>query len=357
MMTGFHGTFVISWTQTELDGLANAGADALIVGATWQWSGEAVRVDGAPDVLVLGQSEETTNLRQHAARAVHRLVGAALDVDPLERLPVPENPLLEHGFAVTDGRRTFTATLIEVPNGKPPLLMFLNDLPPRDQDLWVTHVTDAPHRPNRTGDVTPSVICFTPETWLATPDGPRLVRDLGEGDWVQTKDDGAQQIRWVGWRRMSGARLFAMPELRPVRIRAGAVGMDRPEEDLLVSPEHRMLIKGSMAQTLFNTDEVLVAARDLLNDRTIVVDRQLRQVTYVHLLLDRHQIVFANGLETESFHPGSMPLESIDEDQRAALLERVPGIDRDVSLYGPPARRALSGAEAAILRYKGKRAA
>ena len=156
---------------------------------------------------------------------------------------------------------------------------------------------------------------------------------------------------------MSGARLFTMPELRPVRIRAGAVGMDRPEDDLLVSPEHRMLVKGPMARTLFNTDEVLVAARDLLNDRSIVVDRQLREVTYVHLLLDRHQIVFANGLETESFHPGSMPLESIDAEQREALLERVPGIDRDVSLYGDTARRALSGAEAAILRYRGERAA
>ena len=356
MMTGFRGTFVISWTQTELDGLANAAADALIVGATWQWSGEAVRVDGPGDVLVLGQSEETANLRQHAARAVRRLVGAALDVDPMTRLPAPEDPLLEHGFAVTDGRRTFTATLIETPDGRPPLLMFLNNLPPRDQDLWVTHVTDTPHRPNRSGDVVPSVICFTPETRLATPDGDRQVRDLAEGDWVQTKDDGAQQIRWVGSRRMSGARLFTMPELRPVRIRAGAVGMDRPDADLLVSPEHRMLVKGPMAQALFNTDEVLVAAQDLLNDRSIVVDRKLREVTYVHLLLDRHQIVFANGLETESFHPGSMPLQSIDEDQRAGLLERVPGIDRDISLYGATARRALSGAEAAILRYKGARA-
>ena len=151
---------------------------------------------------------------------------------------------------------------------------------------------------------------------------------------------------------MSGARLYAMPELRPIRIRAGAVGMDVPDADLLVSPQHRMVLKGKMAETLFNTPEVLVTARDLLNDHSITVDRSLGHVTYVHLLLDRHQVVFANGLETESFHPGSMPLDAVAIDQRQSLLDRVPGLDRDDSVYGASVRRSLSSAEAAILQYR-----
>ncbi len=352
MKTGFRGTFVISWSQTELDGLAAAPVDALIVGATWQWSGEAVRVDGPGSVLVLGHSEETAGLRAHAARAVRRILGAAINYCDVARVPEPEDPVLDAGFAVTDGLHSYTATLIEVPGGKPPLVMFLDRMPPTGADLWVTHVTDHVVHMNRTGDSVPSVICFTPDTRIATPDGPRLVRDLQEDDEVLTKDDGPQKVRWIGRRRMSGARFIAMPELRPVRIRGGAMGTDMPDGDLLVSPRHRLLVKGAVAQALFNTPEVLIMARDLINDASITVDRNVLGVTYVHLLLDRHQIVFANGLEAESFHPASMPLGDIDPDQRDGLLERVPGLQDDASVYGAFARRPLSTAEAAILRYR-----
>ncbi|MFD1808336.1 Hint domain-containing protein [Gemmobacter lanyuensis] len=123
------------------------------------------------------------------------------------------------------------------------------------------------------------------------------------GDSILTRDNGPQPILWTGHRRMTGARLYAMPHLRPIRFRAGALGSGRPEDDLLVSPQHRMLVQGPAARALFNEAEVLVAAEDLLNDRSIVVDHALREVTYVHILLERHNIVFANGMETESFHP------------------------------------------------------
>ncbi len=351
-MTGFQGTFVISWNQTELDGLRAAPADALIVGATWQWSGEAVRVDGPGDVLVLGQSEETARLRTRAARTARRLVGVTAEPVGFTRLAAPEDPLLDGGFAVTDGRQRYTATILEIGDGRPPLLMFLNELPPVGADLWITHVAAGDLHPNRSGDAPPSVICFTPETRIATPAGPRLVRDLQEDDEILTKDDGPQPIRWIGARRISGARLVAMPELRPIRIRPGAFGSDMPEADLLVSPQHRMLMRGPCAAALYNTPEVLVEARDLVNDHSVTVDHSASEVTYVHLLLDRHQIVFANGLESESFHPGSMAFEDLGQGLGAGLLQRVPGIDRDASLYGPCARRALSRSEAAILLYK-----
>lgn len=356
MKTGFKGTFVISWAQTELDGLVGAPSGGLIVGATWQWFGETVRVDGPGSVLVLGHSEETANLRAHAAKAVRRLLGATINYSSIEALPVPEGPVLDAGFAVTDGLRRYTATLIKVAGGKPPLVMFLDQMPPTGVDLWVTHVTDNVVHANRTGDAVPSVICFTPETRIATPEGPRLVRDLQEDDFILTKDDGPQRVRWVGKRRMSGARFVAMPELRPIRIRVGALGLDVPDDDLLVSPRHRLLIKGAVAQTLFNTSEVLIMARDLINDHSIMVDRNVREVTYVHLLLDRHQIVFANGLETETFHPASMPLHDILPDQRSSLIDRVPGLEIDACVYGAFARRALTTSEAAILRYREPRA-
>ncbi|MBT8154277.1 Hint domain-containing protein [Epibacterium ulvae] len=348
MKTGLNGAFVLSWSQTEIDGLPATTPEALQVGSAWSWQGQAVRVDGPASALRLGETANGTDMRLRAAKIVRKMVGVALEPD---RAPVAEmTPLRDSCFQVTNGVQSFTVTLIDVGPDQPPLLMFLGAVPPHDQDLWVTHVTLDPMRfgavPARNG-----VICFTPGTQIATPDGPRLVEELREGDMLQTRDNGAQPLRWVGGRRMSGARLHVMPSLRPVRIRAGALGIERPEEELLVSPEHRMLIKGRHVQALFNTPEVMVAARDLVNNRSIIVDHHVRQVTYVHLLLDGHQVVWANGVETESFHPASAALEALAPQDRARLLAELPEAEHDPMRFGGFVRRNLNRSEAAILLH------
>ena len=78
MKTGSMGTFVISWSQTEVDGLKAASLDILSVGATWRWTGAAVRVDGPQGVLLLEGAEGATDIRKRAARMVRRLVGVAV---------------------------------------------------------------------------------------------------------------------------------------------------------------------------------------------------------------------------------------------------------------------------------------
>lgn len=351
MKTGFRGTFVISWTQTEVEGLKAAPLPTLEVGASWRWRGEAVRVDGPGDVLCLDQADGAEALRRRAARMVERLVGAALDgVARPEPQRATDMPLRDSGFVVTDGRQTFTVTLIEVGGGAHPLLMFLDEMPPKDRDLWVVQ-----HSLNAVGQSTPKgsggVICFTPGTRILTPDGARPIEALCEGDLVQTKDAGAQAVRWIGARRMTGARLFAMPELRPVRIKAGVLGGEVPDEELLVSPSHRILVQGDAARDLFNTPEVLVAARDLVNGAGVAFDMEVREVTYVHMLFDHHQVVWANGVETESFHPASAALSTLSEGDRTRLLRHHPELAHDPHTYGAFARRHLSSSEAAILAH------
>lgn len=151
---------------------------------------------------------------------------------------------------------------------------------------------------------------------------------------------------------MSGARLFAMPKLRPIRIRAGAFGMDEPDEDLLVSPEHRMLVKGRIARELFNTPEVLVAARDLIDHERVSVDLSVREVTYVHMLLPQHEILFANGVQTESFHPANAALSTLDAQDRVRLANMIPTVEDNPQAYGSYVRRNLSASEAAILLHE-----
>jgi len=350
MMTGSHGTFVISWSQTEVDGLTGAPMHALGVGASWRWTGKPVRVDGPPEVLLLEQASGEADLRRRAARAVHKLVGAALRPGLSPDMVEVDDPLLNVGFQVTDGRSSYTVTVINVSPGTPALLMFLGDVPPANTDLWVVQATMQASSVNRLTDQPTGVICFTPGTRIRTADGDVPVELLSEGDRILTRDNGPQELLWIGHRRISGARLYAMPELRPVRIRAGALGIDRPDGDLIVSPQHSVLITGPKAQALFNTPEVLVAAQDLIDDRRVHVDHSLREVTYVHLLLERHEVVWANGLPTESFHPALTALDAVDPGQRARLIEKFPELDYDPAAYGDYARRILTRPEAAIMQ-------
>jgi hypothetical protein len=196
------------------------------------------------------------------------------------------------------------------------------------------------------------VICFTPGTRIQTPDGLRLVEELREGDRVQTRDNGAQEIEWIGSRRMTGARLMVMPHLRPVRICAGALGIERPEEERVVSPEHRMLVRGDAARDLFNTDEVLVAARHLINGNTVISEQGLREITYIHLLLPSHQVLWANNVETESFHPASADFSTLSDSDRYRLLQQKPELEHNPYSYGAMARRALTESEAIILNHE-----
>jgi hypothetical protein len=157
-------------------------------------------------------------------------------------------------------------------------------------------------------------------------------------------------VVWAGRTYITGARLHVIPELRPVRLRASALDAGIPDAELLVSPRHRVMLRGRAAMALFNSDEVLVAAGDLVNDRTITVAHGLRGLTYYHILLARHQVVWANGVPTETFHPAEAALDRLEGEQRRELFGLMPGLARDPDLYGPPARRMLTPAEAAILR-------
>ena len=345
MGTRFKGTFVIPWSQTELDGRANAPVDLVRVGACWSWTGRAVRVDGASAVLPLGPSQGQTELRKRAAAMVRRLLATGQAETGLPGL-APHDDVFSRAFLVTDGLDQWEIALIPAADGGL-LAMALDRLPPPGTEMWIVrHGLDraATARPANAG-----TICFTPGTMILTADGPRDVASLREGDRIQTQDNGPAEILWRGARRISGARLRADPDLAPVRLRAGALDRDVPDAGLLVSPDHRIVLRGARARALWNADEVLVRARDLVNDRSILREPRHRSLDYIHLMLPRHEIVFANGVATESFHPASAALDRLEEADRARLYDRLPELALGAERFGPTARRCLGRADAALL--------
>jgi hypothetical protein len=352
MNSGCIGAFVISWAQTEVDGLPEPPVGAITKGAAWSWNGDVLRVDGPANILKLDRSLGRDALRRRAARSVTRLVGDALDFDPARRrADVLEDDSFDAGFVVTDGARSYAVSHIPTDGNGPDLLLFVDEIPPRDRDLWIVDTHIPPERTVMDGPDRQGLICFTPGTYIDTPMGPQRIETLRAGDLVQTRDNGAQPITWTGARRMTGARLFAMPHLRPVRISASALGGHRPDAELLVSPDHRMLVSGPVAQALFNVPEVLVSARHLIDGTSIFADTRVTEVTYVHLLFEQHQILTANSLPSESFHPASANFDMMAQDDLDGLLNVLPELNNDRDAYGPHARRTLKASEAAMLRH------
>lgn len=185
------------------------------------------------------------------------------------------------------------------------------------------------------------VICFTADTRIATPFGPRRAADLAVGDLVLTRDNGPRPLRWVGSRRTT-----AVGPRAPIRIRPGVLpGLER---DLLVSPQHRMLFEGYRAQLLFGADEVLIAARYLVDGHDVTVERG-GEVHYVHLLFDAHEIVMAEGAATESFQPGLRGIIGLDAPSRERLFTVCPQLRAMPDGWGRSARPTLRAHEARAL--------
>lgn len=193
------------------------------------------------------------------------------------------------------------------------------------------------------------VMCFTPGTRIATPQGERRIETLKPGDMVVTRDNGAQALRWIGQRTLGPAELAADPALQPIRIRQGALGHGLPERDMMVSRQHRMLMTGPRAELLFGDEEVLVRALHLTCLPGVQAVRRA-EVTYIHMLFDRHEVVMADGAWSESFQPGERTLGGMEAGARDELFKLFPELrDRAALAQYESARVTLKGFEARVL--------
>lgn len=161
-------------------------------------------------------------------------------------------------------------------------------------------------------------VCFASGTMIATPHGMTAIEDLRVGDRICTRRSGPQAIRWIFSREISLLELQANPNLLPVAL-AG-------EERLLVSRQHRVLVKGRIAQRMFGKDEILVPAKDLVGYCGCRIYRTARALRYFHILLDRHHIINANGIAAESLFLGREGINAMTAEARAELSQIFPGI-------------------------------
>lgn len=193
------------------------------------------------------------------------------------------------------------------------------------------------------------LICFVSGTLIETATGAKPVEMLQMDDLVWTLDSGLQPVRWIGQRHLSLDDLVANTNLRPVVFSAGSLGGGLPLRALSVSPQHRVCVKNWQSDLYFGQGEVLVAAQSLVNGKDIRVANPEAGISYVHFLLDGHQIVRSEGQLTESFFPTPLSLRGLSRDALDEVLRLFPDLDSLRAAYPGTARPVLCGREAALV--------
>ncbi|MEM7686293.1 MAG: Hint domain-containing protein, partial [Pseudomonadota bacterium] len=155
---------------------------------------------------------------------------------------------------------------------------------------------------------------------------------------------GPQPILWIGKRGME----FRSTETRhkPIQIKQGALGNGLPRRTFAVSPLHRLLFQGPLVQDLFGVPEALGLSRGLVGLPGVRQMLGKRSVTYYTILLQSHQVIFAEGSGVESFYPGPTALQQLTSAQRGEIMAVLPDLKDDPETgFGPRARRILTRRE------------
>ena len=178
------------------------------------------------------------------------------------------------------------------------------------------------------------VVCFTTGTQIRTPDGDRPIEELKVGDLVETLDGGPQPIKWIGTSHYDEAALIENPKLRPIVVSARVFGAER---DLVVSRQHAFLLP---------KEDLLARAIQLvkMNVAGVRIAHGRKRVTYHHIMFEKHELIYSEGIATESMYPGPQALRALCPEAMESLLRVFPefkGIEtRECAeaAYGPTAR-------------------
>jgi hypothetical protein len=184
-------------------------------------------------------------------------------------------------------------------------------------------------------------VSFSRGTQITMASGEqRAIENLSVGDMVLTRDDGPQQVRWIG-----ASTVRAVGKFAPIRIKAGTL---HNENDLLVSPDHRLFIYQRSDALGAGRNEVLVRARHLVNGDS-VVQEDGGFVDYFQLLFDTHQIIYVQGIAAETLLVDPRTRPALPADLSEKLSKALPGQDDRVRLDYEVTEALLNHPDAAEL--------
>jgi hypothetical protein len=185
-----------------------------------------------------------------------------------------------------------------------------------------------------------SLVGLAEGTRVRTTLGNMPVETLGEGLKIITADHGPQPLRAV-FRKTIKLDLTDPDAVRnflcqPVRLRAGALGAQRPARNVLLAPHHLVALPHPDPH---NGSDVFIAARALTSSQNVGRLTKRSQISYFSLLFDRHVVLFVDGVKVESLRPDAAFQASLSPSERATLFNIRPGLAHLPKLaVGPTAR-------------------
>lgn len=169
-------------------------------------------------------------------------------------------------------------------------------------------------------------LCFTAGTIVSTSRGAIAIEELQVGDLVQTLDHGFQPVRWIDSMTLTPDRARATPSLFPIKISRGTLGSNIPDRDIIVSPQHRILISSKIAERMFGDTSMLVPAKDLIDLKGVEPLKIENPVEYIHILFDSHEIIETSGLLSEALYLGDMSARALSHAARQEIMDLFPDI-------------------------------
>ncbi len=121
------------------------------------------------------------------------------------------------------------------------------------------------------------------------------------------------------------------PELRPISFAPNSLGPSLPDKQMKLSPQHKLWINSPLNALYCEYDTLLISAKHLTNGTTIKVDHTTQGEEYIHLLFDCHEIIYADGVETESFNPGEWAMGLMEAEAKLELDIQFPHL-RDTNM-------------------------
>ena len=176
--------------------------------------------------------------------------------------------------------------------------------------------------------------CYVSGTLIATDKGDQPIENLGVGDRVITRDHGYQPIRWIGQ-----SRVRAQGKLAPVRIMAGALGPNCPAQDLLISRQHRMLLGSRVCERMFGASEILVPAIKLTELPGVYIEENEDSITYLHLMTDQHDVIYAEGAPSETMLSGPNAKDALSDEALDELEAIFPDLWENPAIPARPIQR------------------
>ena len=164
-------------------------------------------------------------------------------------------------------------------------------------------------------------LSFARGTMITMADGSqRPIEQLAPGDSTLTRDHGRQPVRWIGHARLRAVGAFA-----PVVITAGTLGNGG---DLILSQHHRVFLYQRRRLPGLETAELLVQARHFVDGKQVYL-REGGFVDYFSLVFDHHEIIYAEGVPSESLMVNDATVNRLPPEIAAEMRAQFPGLSQN----------------------------